>query len=319
MKAKFISELYPGDEITDFFLVKSIAVKTGSNGKNYLDMQLADKTGDVYAKKWDASDEETSAAFLPKVGGIIKVRAQVTEWNGQRQMKVQKLRTAKPGDGLDVADFFRSAPRAPEEMYAYIEKTADSIDDEDFRIMTQRVLADNRERLLYYPAAAKNHHAIHAGLLYHMTRMLEMAEKFCEVYGVLNRDLLVTGVIFHDMEKLYEMAADENGVVSDYTFEGILLGHLVQGVVAIDRLAEELQVPYEKKIMLAHMVLSHHYEPEYGSVKKPLFPEAEALHYLDMVDSKLYDMETALEGTTAGGFSDRVWTLDNRRIYKRQW
>ena len=95
-----------------------------------------------------------------------------------------------------------------------------------------------------------------------------------------------------------------------------MLGHLVQGVKYVDRLAEELGIDKEKAIMLEHMILTHHYEPEFGSPKKPLFPEAELLHYLDMMDAKMFDMEAALAATKPGEFSDRVWTLDNRKLYK---
>ena len=98
--------------------------------------------------------------------------------------------------------------------------------------------------------------------------------------------------------------------------EGQLLGHIVMGVKYLDRLTEELGFPREKALMLEHMVLSHHYEPEYGSPKKPLFPEAEVLHYLDILDARMFDMFDALASTEPGEFSDRVWTLDNRRLYK---
>jgi 3'-5' exoribonuclease len=171
---------------------------------------------------------------------------------------------------------------------------------------------------MYYPAAAKNHHAELSGLLYHMKRMLMTAERICEVYTNLNKDLVAAGVIVHDIEKLNEIEADTMGMASGYSFEGQLLGHLVQGIKSIDKLAEELGVGEEKKIMLEHMILSHHYEPDFGSPKKPLFPEAEILHYLDMIDARMYDMQEALDATFPGEFSDRVWTLDNRRLYKPQ-
>ncbi|HZK61874.1 MAG TPA: hypothetical protein VFC41_07330, partial [Anaerovoracaceae bacterium] len=110
--------------------------------------------------------------------------------------------------------------------------------------------------------------------------------------------------------------SDEMGISSGYSFEGQMLGHLIQGVKLIDRVAAEINIPREKAIMLEHMILTHHYEPEYGSPKKPLFPEAEILHYLDMIDARMFDMQAALDATNPGEFSDRVWTLDNRKLYK---
>ena len=113
-----------------------------------------------------------------------------------------------------------------------------------------------------------------------------------------------------------EIESNELGISTGYSFEGKMLGHLVQGVRVIDKLADQLDIPREKAVMLEHMILSHHYEPEFGSPKKPLFPEAEMLHSLDMIDAKMFDMQEALEKTEPGSFSDRVWTLDNRNLYK---
>ena len=170
---------------------------------------------------------------------------------------------------------------------------------------------------MYYPAAQKNHHAELGGLLYHMKRMLMTGERVCEVYTNLNRDLVLAGVILHDMEKLNEIVAESDGIATGYSFEGQLLGHIIQGVKSIDKLTLELDFPREKAIMLEHMILAHHYEPEFGSPKRPLFPEAEVLHYLDILDARMFDMEEGLKGVSDGEFGDRVWPLDNRRLYKR--
>ncbi|MDR1496778.1 MAG: CMP-binding protein [Clostridiales Family XIII bacterium] len=305
--------------MTDFFLVKEITVKTGSNKKQYLDLRLGDRTGELFAKKWDISDEELEGLSKYRVGDIIKVKAQVTEWNNARQLKIAKIRHSGPDDGLDKNDFYKAAPEDPGEMFSFILARAEAIEDGDFKAVSVKLLNDNKDKLLYYPAAARNHHAEYAGLLWHMKCMLMMADRYCEVYTFLDRDLLACGVIIHDIEKIREMNSDENGVVSEYSVEGVLLGHLVQGAAAMRCLATELGLPEEKAVMLEHMIISHHYEPEYGSPRRPMFPEAEALHYLDMVDAKLFDMEEALAGAAPGGFSERVRTLDNRRIYKRSW
>ena len=118
------------------------------------------------------------------------------------------------------------------------------------------------------------------------------------------------------MEKLTEIEAGEDGIATGYSFEGQMLGHIVQGVKVIDRLTMELGFPREKAIMLEHMILAHHYEPEFGSPKKPLFPEAEVLHYLDILDARMFDMQAAQESAEPGGFSEKIWTLDNRKIYR---
>ncbi|HVI40531.1 MAG TPA: HD domain-containing protein [Anaerovoracaceae bacterium] len=318
MKEFYIGQLRTDDEIQDYFMVKAIAIKIGSNKKQYLDMILCDKTGDLTAKKWDVADAELPALNEISAGDIVKLKGNVTEWNGMRQLRVLKLRKTVPEDSVELMDFIKSAPEKAENMYQFIVDKAGEIGDEGLRKLCLRVLADNEEKLMYYPAAAKNHHAELAGLLYHMKRMLMTAERICEVYLNLNKDLVTAGVIVHDIEKLNEIDADTMGIASGYSFEGQLLGHLVQGIKSIDRLAVELGVGEEKKIMLEHMILSHHYEPDFGSPKKPLFPEAEILHYLDIIDARMYDMEEALDATSPGEFSDKVWTLDNRRLYKPQ-
>ena len=139
----------------------------------------------------------------------------------------------------------------------------------------------------------------------------------CDIYTTLDKDWVIAGVILHDIEKLTEIESDQNGISPGYSFEGNMLGHIVQGVKLLDRQMTDLDFPEEKKIMVEHMILAHHYEPEFGSPKRPLFPEAELLHHLDNMDAKMFDMEDALEKTKAGEFSDRVWTLNNRRLYKR--
>ena len=316
MKEFYINLLSTEDDVQDFFMVKSIAIKLGSNKKQYLDLLLGDSTGEITAKKWDVADTELPSLNEIKTGDIVKLKAQVTEWNGMKQLKVLKVRKAVPQDAVAIEDYIKAAPEKPDDMLAFIEAAVAKMEDKELKALCERVLSDNHVKLLYYPAAVKNHHAEMAGLLYHMKRMIMMGEHFCEVYTNLNRDLVVTGVIIHDMEKMTEIEAEETGIATGYSFEGNLLGHLVQGVRTIDRLAEELGMGREKAIMLEHMILTHHYEPEYGSPKKPLFPEAEILHYLDIVDARMYDMEEALMGIDGGSFSEKVWTLDNRRLYK---
>ncbi len=319
MKDIYIADLKTGQDFMSYFIVKTVAVKVGSNKKAYLDLLLADKTGEISAKKWDIADEEMPGLQKIKEGSVIKVKALVTEWNGMKQLRVSRIRQTSAEDGIVMMDYIKAAPEDAAEMYDYIYSRAAAFEDKDLRNICVKQLTDNKEKLMYYPAAQKNHHAEMAGLLYHVKRMLMMAERACEVYTNLNRELVMTGVILHDMEKINEIDSNELGISTGYSFEGKMLGHLVQGVRTIDRLASELDIPREKAVMLEHMILSHHYEPEFGSPKKPLFPEAEMLHYLDMVDAKMFDMQEAVEKTEPGCFSDRVWTLDNRNVYRATW
>lgn len=318
MKQIFVEELKQNANIIDFFMVKMIGLKTGGNNKIYLDLKLGDKTGEVNSKKWDVADDEKDMLEEIKEGDLVKVKASVTDWQNQKQLRVTRIRKAVDSDGLKLEDFVKAAPENPVHMYEYILDVAKSMEDEDLRRVTVRVLEDNREKLMYYPAAMRNHHAEFAGLLWHMKRMVMAGLKLCDVYTDLDKDLLAAGVIVHDIEKIHEIHSDLNGVSPGYSFEGQMLGHIVMGIKYLEKLGDELGISREKLIMLEHMILSHHYEPEFGSPKKPLFPEAEMLHYLDIMDARMFDMSEALSTAEPGDFSDRVWTLDNRRLYKPQ-
>ena len=316
MKQYYAADLRNQTEVTDFFMVKSAGIKLGSNKKQYFDVLLGDKTGEVNSKKWDIAESETEMLTQIKEGDIIKVKAQVTDWQGQTQLRIGRIRMCNDDDKLDISDYIKAAPEKSEDMYDFIYNVADQMEDQDLRALCTKILADNKTKLMYYPAASKNHHAEYGGLLYHVKRMLMTGLAVCGIYTSLNQDLVAAGVILHDIEKLNEIESNQYGISPGYSFEGQLLGHIVQGIKLLDKVTGEMEFPREKALMLEHMILSHHYEPEFGSPKKPLFPEAEVLHYLDILDARMFDMENALAGIAPGEFSDRVWTLDNRRLYK---
>ena len=318
MKEHYIANLKTGQEFMDFFLVKQCQVKRASNGKPYMDLVLGDRTGEISAKRWDLADEEVEKGrAVAAVGDVIKVQAIVTEFKGLKQLRVTRIRATNMDDGIEIRDYIKAAPEEGPAMYDFIMADIETMRDEDLKALCREQMAVNREKLLYYPAASRNHHAELSGLLWHTKRMLMAGRRLCEVYPNLDPDLLAAGVILHDMQKLNEIDSDRNGISDGYSFEGQLLGHLVMGVRELDKAMSALGFSDEKRVMVEHMILSHHYEPEFGSPKRPLFPEAEMLHYLDIVDARMYDMEDVLDKTEPGAFSERVWTLDNRRLYKR--
>ena len=225
VKEHYVGLLTTDDEIQDFFIVKNIAVKLGSNKKQYLDLLLGDNTGEITAKKWDVADTELPSLNEIGIGEVVKVKAQVTEWNGLKQLRVMRIRKSVDHDDIDIGDFIRTAPEKPEAMYKFLVDTVNSMEDVELQALCERILADNKSKLLYYPAAVKNHHAEMGGLLYHMKRMIEMGERYCEVYSILNRDLVLTGVIIHDIEKINEILSDEMGIASGYS------GHWNRGIL----------------------------------------------------------------------------------------
>ena len=313
METKKVNEFKAGDKVQGFYLIKSIECRTSSNGKKYLDINICDKSGEINAKYWDYHEGDEEKYLL---NNIIKVRGCVNEWQGNLQFRIDKIRCVNEEDGVTLSDYVPSAPYAPCDMYNLILKFIDKIKNSEIKAIVSLVVKDNEDKLMYYPAAKKNHHAVMGGLLYHTTNMLKAGEKMCEIYTFLNTDLLYAGIILHDMAKTREMDSSTLGIVSDYTPEGQLLGHITEGVKLIENAAEKTGASNEVTMLLQHMVLSHHYEPEYGSPVKPMIPEAELLHYLDIIDARLYDMKKASSETEKGKFSERIWSLENRKVYK---
>ncbi len=308
-----ISELKAGEKVDGFYLVKSFEVKKTTNGKQYIDIELVDRTGEINAKIWEYS-EDKEAVFLEDP--IVKIRGEVLEWNGSKQLKVNKIRSKTPADSIKISELIPSAPIDQDEMFTEVKLYINKINDMEIKLLVENIIAKYSKKLKYYPAAKKNHHSYRGGLLYHMLRMLQSGERLCQVYSFLKTDYVYAGVILHDICKILEMDSDEYGIVSDYTMEGKLLGHIIQGVKEIETEGEKIGISREKSIVLQHMVLSHHYEPEFGSPKKPMTPEAELLHFLDIIDARMFDFEHALQGVEPGGFTDKIWLLDNRNLYK---
>lgn len=313
MQNKKIIEFQAGEKIEGFFLVKDVAVRIANNNKKYLDFTLSDNTGEINAKLWDYTGDDN---IQYKEGCLIKVRGVVVKWQNRLQLKIDRFRFTNENDKVNMEDFVQTAPYKPEEMFGEILKYIIQIKNRDIKEIVSRALNEKKEKLMYYPAAMKNHHSIRSGLLYHILTMLRLADKVREIYPFLRRDLLYAGIILHDLEKIEEMDANDLGIVSSYTVEGMLLGHIIQGVKMIERIGNEVNADPEIIVLLQHMILTHHYEPEFGSPKRPMIPEAEVLHYLDVLDARMYDMRKALENVGEGDFTDRIWSLHNRQLYK---
>ncbi|KLU74970.1 3'-5' exoribonuclease YhaM family protein [Clostridium botulinum] len=310
---KPIEEFQANDKIDGFFLIKSAECRTASNSKKYLDFTIADKTGEINAKFWNYTEGDEDI-YKPNV--LIKVRGSVTLWQNNMQFKIDRIRLPKENENVNISDFVPSAPYSPENMYEEMMLYISKIKDEDIKNIINYILDENKHKIMHFPAAKKNHHAVRSGLLYHTTTMLKAGEKLSEVYTFINTDLLFGGIILHDFAKMDEMNSSELGIVDDYTIEGQLLGHIIEGVKNIEVAAQKVGADKEITMLLQHMVLSHHYEPEFGSPKRPMIPEAQMLHFLDVMDASLYDMHKAIGETNKGEFSNSIWSLDKRKIYR---
>lgn len=313
MTEKCIKNFEVGEEIQGFFLIRSLNLKTSTNNKKYLDFTIADSTGEINSKFWDLPDDLVGQF---KTGDVVKIRGTVTSWQNSLQMKVTRMRLSEPADEVRVEALVQSAPEDSAAMMQELRGFIAEIRMEKLRELVERILSLYAEKFEIYPAAKKHHHSIRSGLLYHVLRMLRSAKVLCGIYDNLDKDMLYAGVILHDIEKINEMEADELGIVSTYSFEGQVLGHIIMGIKKIDVIAEEIGLDREVSLLLQHLILTHHYEPQFGSPKKPSIPEGELLHYLDMIDARMYDMEKAIAGIAPGTFSDGVQSIDYRRIYK---
>ena len=303
-----VCDLLKGQRFEGFLLVRSSDQRTGGNGAKYLDLNLADRTGEVNAKVWDGNVPP------PAPGSVVKVRGGTLEYNGRLQLRVERIRAMTPADEVDLNALTPCAPESPEAMLKELYDAVDAFQSQPLRDLTRELLRRFDEKLRYYPAAQRIHHAERGGLLHHTTGMLRTARAVVGVYPWLNADLLYAGVILHDLCKTEEMISDNLGVVRDYSREGLLLGHLVLGVTRIQEAANDLGISGEPVLLLEHMLLSHHGEAEYGCPRKPMFPEAEVLHWVDLLDARMNEMSSAIAKVKPGVFSDKIWSLD-RRLY----
>ena len=310
MESYTVCQLQRDMRFEGFLLIRSAEKRKDSKGSDYVDMNLTDRTGEINCKIWNWDPE----AETPEAGQPIKVRGTVQEYNGRLQLRVERWRLCTDSDPVDMNALVPCAPRKPEDMIIQIEETVESFTNEDLKKLTRGMLNIAGDRLNWFPAAQRMHHAERSGLLHHTTDMLRLAEAMLQIYPWLNRDLLLAGVIIHDLGKIDEMKSDKTGNVTDYTRDGQLLGHLVRGITNLNRVSEETGVTGEIVILLEHMLLSHHGESEFGSPKPPMFPEAEALHWIDIMDARMNTMKAVTDKTPPGAFSEKIFSLD-RRVY----
>lgn len=299
--------------VDGFALVKTIEKKINVKGVPYLDLTLCDKDGEISAKLWDYK-EELHGQY--DVNDLIKFRGQLQQYNGANQLRIDRIRLVIEADGVSITDFVPSSEYSGEMMLGEIYNILDTFRDADLRNITKTIIDSHKEKLLYWPAAFKLHHAMRGGLLYHTLSIIRLAECTCKIYPSIDRELLLSGAILHDIAKLYEYdVAETTGVASNYSPKGNLLGHLVMGAMEVSKVAEKLGIPEEKAVLLEHMLISHHGEPEFGAAVRPLFIEAEVLCQLDTLDATVYEMAQSIGEVKKGEFTQRQWALDNRKLY----
>ncbi len=309
---KSVQDMVPGDKVEGFYLLKEAYQKVSSNGKPFLSAVIADKTGTIDVKVWDYSGP---VGAQEDIGKVVKIRGDVSEFKGSPQLSLSNVRMALPEDNCDTSRLVAVAPIDRDETLEKVRALIASLEDSDYQQVAQRMLETHLEAFRSIPAAKSVHHSFLSGLLMHTANMLQLADFLAGLYPqVIDRSLLLTGTLLHDFAKEIEFQFSELGIVTDYSLKGQLLGHLVMGAQEVSNVCTELGTPEEKNLLLQHMILSHHGEPEFGAAVRPEFAEAELLSYIDLVDSRMEIYSETLPSVPAGSFSGRIFALD-KRIY----
>lgn len=299
-----------GEQVDLYLLIKSVTKGLASNGKPFLTLILQDRSGGIEAKLWDTTDEQVQL-YQPET--IVRVAGELHNYRGRLQLKIKRIRPATPQDGVHISDFLETAPMTKEEISSKITQYIFEMTNPNIQRITRHLLKKYFDQFLEYPAATKNHHEFISGLAYHVVCMLDLAKALCELYPSLDRNLLYSGIILHDLGKVIELSGP---VSAAYTVEGNLLGHITIIVNEIGKAAEELGIHGEEVVVLQHIVLSHHGQLEWGSPKQPMIKEAEILHMIDNIDAKMNMLDRALKRVKPGEFTERIFALDNRAFYK---
>lgn len=303
-----IQELTDGYKGKFTVLIMHMSRGVTNKGAPYLSFTFQDNTGNIDAKYWNV-DESLLYRFKP--GMLVEVSGDVLSHQKQLQFRVQKMEEVK--DELDIRDYVIEGPIKREELmrrvYAYIE----DIQNPSIHTVVYEIMKEYEKDFFEYPAATKNHHDFFGGLATHVLGMLDLAHQMCVLYPLLNEDLLIGGVILHDIGKTMELSG---AIVTEYTTEGKLLGHISIMQAAVAQKANILGIKGEEVTLLRHMILSHHGVYEYGSPVLPMIPEAEMLHLIDNIDARMNTISKALNQCTAGEFTSRIFALENRSFYK---
>lgn len=308
---KMICDLEIGDQVEGFYVLKNPQGRVSNNGKPYLAAAISDRTGMIEAKCWDYA----GPIGVSDDGKVIKVRGTVSEFRGALQFTIERLRLAEKADHYEASRLVSVAPINVEEAFRAVETLVASMEDADYRKICAEMLRRKQEMFCVIPAGKSVHHSFLGGLLMHTYHMLSIADYLSGIYPeTVDRDLLLAGTLLHDFAKVEEFNFSELGLVTDYSVKGELLGHLVMGAREVAMIAAEHGVPENKSVLLQHMLLSHHGQPEFGAAVQPKCAESELLSLIDMIDSRMEIYREAMDETPVGGFSKRIFALD-KRIY----
>ena len=293
-----------------FVLVKKCEEKKTKNGSVYLDMIIGDKDGEMSAKHWDFG-----GGTVFEKESVVKIRGNVELYNGKEQFRISQIRPAGSSDDYKLSDLVPASQIGGEQLFDMIKSRVEKFENENLKRIVLSIIDEKKDKLVTCPAALRLHHAMLGGLMYHTMSIIRMAEEISRIYTNINLELLLSGIILHDVAKTWELDMGQTGLAKGYTAEGELIGHLVKGAMYVNDKAKELGMDCEEIPLLEHMILAHHGVPEYGSPIRPMFLEAEILSTLDALDATIYEINAATSKVKVGEFTDRQWALDDRKLY----
>lgn len=299
MKEPMVADLAGRENqvVVGFFAAGWKQVRSKKDGARYFALGLCDRTGQIEARMW-----ETAGAGEFEAGDVVKVRGQVCRYNEKLQINIEKIRRAEAGEFV-LGDFVPQTERDIDQMWSELEGVVAGFNDPHLKALLQAFLCDPEiaPALRQAPAAKGLHHAWIGGLLEHVLSLMGLCDLAARHYPGVNRDLLLTGVVLHDIGKLRELRW---GTSFEYTLEGQLLGHITIGIGMIEeKIARIPDFPAGLRLMVEHLVLSHHGKYEFGSPKLPMTPEAILLHYLDDVDAKMQTVRAEFARSETNGRS----------------
>lgn len=304
MKPVFVADLEPDQPVASPFLVSAKEILQTRDGKQYLRLELADRTGAIEARMWDGFDPIASTIDR---NDFVKVRGRTELYRNRLQMKIERLAKAQPVE-IDPRDYFPHTPDDIENLYLRLGEFAASIANPWLQRLTQSVIADPSvaPKLKQAPAAKVMHHAYRGGLLEHVVSLCGLCRQVAAHYPKeIDPDLLLTGAILHDVGKIDELEYERD---TGYSTSGRLLGHILLGIEMTRRKIDAIEgFPAPLARLVEHMIASHHGREEFGSPRPPLFLEALVLHYLDDLDSKVGAVRASLDAP--GG--EPEWTERN--------
>lgn len=307
-----VKDFQEGQRVSEKLMVSAATNGVTNNGAPYMNLTLQDNTKSIEAKLWDVKPEIQKQI---EAGKVYEFDLEIQKYKNNLQAKVLRL-IPVPQSEVNAEDFTFRSPVSQEELKNEIQKALNKIENPIILKIVNTTLNRYQNEFYQYPAASKIHHNFIGGLATHTVGMLKIADAMCNLYPEINRDYLFGGVILHDIGKIVEFSSP---VLTEYTVEGKLIGHIsiIDGMLS--EITKELSVQEtEESKLLRHMVLSHHGAYEFGSPVLPMTLEAEILSYIDNLDSKINVINKALDDVNVGEFSNKLFALDNRSFYKHK-